>query len=276
MQTPLPSPPPAVNGGSVQQGLSAAYELFAFCLQRFAADKRYSLGHARMFTHLVSPRYTSKKLEPPFYRDVVDVFEDRMRGWVLGPSIQLLKTDPLSVAAITLATNYFEGIEIYHSGEDSKRHSQEFFRRGFQRVFSVRDAEQHVHDYIADALYNMLRCGFAHDSMFRNGINVSTIRPEPIFITYKKKAGGIDLSAPLESVVINPSLFVNGVERHLTNYIYELRRAKDEVLKANFQKAIALKWRLGKPGRLIGLTEEQFVAGEYPNEGKAQEVRSNG
>ena len=43
MQTPPPTLP-AVNGGSVQQGLSAAYELFAFCLHRLAAHKRYSLG----------------------------------------------------------------------------------------------------------------------------------------------------------------------------------------------------------------------------------------
>lgn len=214
-----------------------------------------------MFKHFISPRYTSEKLEPPFFRDVVDVFEDRMRGWVLGPAIQLLKSDPLSVAAITLATNYFEGIEIYHSGEDSKRHSQEFFKRGFQRVFAVRSDEQGAHEFIANALYGMLRCGFAHDSMFRNGINISTIRPEPIFVTYKKKDGAIDLSAPLESVVINPSLFVNGVERHLTSYIRKLRQAKDEELKANFQKAIALKWGLGEPGKLIALTEEQFVSG---------------
>ena len=40
-QTPM-SPPQTVNGGSVQQGLSAAYAIFAFCLHRLAADKRYS------------------------------------------------------------------------------------------------------------------------------------------------------------------------------------------------------------------------------------------
>ena len=38
-------PPSAIQGdGSVQQGLSAAYESIAFCKHRRAADKRYSLG----------------------------------------------------------------------------------------------------------------------------------------------------------------------------------------------------------------------------------------
>lgn len=216
--------------------------------------------------HFVSPRYTAEKLEPPFYRDVVDVFEDRMRGWVIGPALQLIKADPISVAAITLATNYFEGIEIYHSGEDSKDNSKTFFRRGFQRVFSVRGHEQPIHDYIANAMYTMLRCGFAHDAMFRNGINVSTVRPEPIFVTYKKANGGVDLKVPLESVVIHPALFVGGVERHFTNYVRELKRAKDENLKSNFLRAVELKWGLGKPGRMIGITEQDFFSGKLPDE----------
>lgn len=218
------------------------------------------------FMHFVSPRYPSKKLEPPFYRDVVDVFEDRMRGWVIGPALQLLKNDPLSVAAITLTTNYFEGIEIYHSGEDSRGKSKVFFRRGFQRVFGVRGQAQEVQDYIADAMYTMLRCGFAHDAMFRNGINLSNTRPEPIMVTYKKANGGVDTSAPLESVVIHPKLFIEGVERHLTSYICELRKAKDVQLKKNFLSAIDLKWGLGKPGRLIALTEQDFFSGALPHD----------
>ena len=43
LQTPRP-PPQTVDGGSVKQGLSDAYELFSFCLHRFAADKRYLSG----------------------------------------------------------------------------------------------------------------------------------------------------------------------------------------------------------------------------------------
>ena len=42
LQTPMP-PPPAVNGGLVQQDLFAAYELLTFFLRRLAAHKRYSL-----------------------------------------------------------------------------------------------------------------------------------------------------------------------------------------------------------------------------------------
>ena len=40
----MPPPSAIQSGGPVQQGLSAAYESFAFCKHRRAADKRYSLG----------------------------------------------------------------------------------------------------------------------------------------------------------------------------------------------------------------------------------------
>ena len=215
-----------------------------------------------MLTHFVSPRFTHRKLEPPFYRDIVDVFEDRMRGWLLAPALKLLESNDFSIASVSLATSYFEGIEIYHSGKDSKGQSKVFFRRGFLRVFRMSGESVAVQERVTDGLYDLLRCGFAHDSMFRSGINFSPVRKEPLLVTMQRKDGQFDPSVPLESVVINPRAFVEGVERHFTLYIRELRRAHDPALKANFEKAIALKWRLGEPGKNIGMTEEQFLRGE--------------
>ena len=56
--------------------------------------------------HYLSPNFTHEKLEPPFYKDVVDVFEDRMLNWLLLPAKDLLKLRHGSVAAVALATNY--------------------------------------------------------------------------------------------------------------------------------------------------------------------------
>jgi hypothetical protein len=218
-----------------------------------------------MLTHFVSPRYTHRKLEPPFYRDVVDVFEDRMRGWLLTPALKLLDSDDFSIASVSLATSYFEGIEIYHSGEDSKNQSKAFFHRGFLRVFRLEGEPTAVQQRVTDGLYDLLRCGFAHDSIFRSGINFSAVRKEPLLVTMKRKNGQFDPTVPPESFVINPRAFVEGVEQHFTLYVRELRRAKDRTLKENFEKAIAMKWRLGEPGKTVGMTEEQFLRGESPN-----------
>ncbi|MCI5197030.1 MAG: hypothetical protein D3919_12575 [Candidatus Electrothrix sp. AW5] len=54
--------------------------------------------------NLVSPHYTTKKLEPPFYRDLVDVFEDRIRYWVLKPAQKLLEHRNDQIAAVSNGT----------------------------------------------------------------------------------------------------------------------------------------------------------------------------
>ncbi len=60
-------PPSAIHGGgSVQQGLSAAYESIAFCKHRRAADKRYSLA--------VTMRVAEKTIELNFCAQFAGLF----------------------------------------------------------------------------------------------------------------------------------------------------------------------------------------------------------
>jgi hypothetical protein len=122
--------------------------------------------------HFISPNFTHDKLQPPLYKDVLDVFEDRMLYWLIEPCKKLLATKHGSVAAVALATNYIEGIEIYVSGKDSKGKSKEFFRRGFKRIFSLAEG----HDFLVDALYANLRCGFAHSGLPASRITFSGLR----------------------------------------------------------------------------------------------------
>lgn len=211
--------------------------------------------------HFVSPNFTHKKLEPPFYKDVVDVFEDRMVNWLLVPATKLLDVPHGSVAAVALATNYIEGIEIYVSGKDSKRRSKEFFRRGYKRIFSRVTAPAYLQDAIADALYDLLRCGFAHDAMFRNGIYFSDVRKDAFTVTWPKKNGEFDPDGRLESAIINPRRFIEGIELHFKEYVRELRAVKPTPSKDSFLAAVKLKWQLGEPGPVIGMTEEEFLSG---------------
>jgi hypothetical protein len=209
--------------------------------------------------HFVSPNYTHEKLEPPFYKDLVDVFEDRMLNWLLVPATKLLKIKHGSVAAVALAMNYIEGIEIYASGKDSKNKSKEFFRRGFKRVFASASGPAHFQDAIANSLYDLLRCGFAHDAMFRNRIYFSSIRKTAFTITWPQKNGQFDPDGHLESAIINPERFIQCIEIHFAEYMKELRAKDATVIKENFLAAVALKWDLEGSIHRIGMTEEEFM-----------------
>jgi len=209
--------------------------------------------------HYVSPSFTHEKLELPFYKDVLDVFEDRMVNWLLLPAKQLLDLKHGSVAAVALATNYIEGIEIYVSGKDSKGRSKEFFRRGYRRIFATISGSVEFQEAIADALYDLLRCGFAHDAMFRSGIYFSTVRKDAFTVTWPKMDGQFDPNGHMESAIINPVRFVQCIEMHFKEYMKELRSKNVADAKQNFLKAVALKWRLGEPGHFVGMSEAEFL-----------------
>ena len=211
--------------------------------------------------HLISPNFSYEKLEPALFKDVVDVFEDRMRHWLIEPAKALLKIRHGEVAAVALATNYIEGIEIYASGKDSIGRSKEFFRRGYMRIFAAVSGPAYMQSGVADGLYEMLRCGFAHDGMFRSGISFSSVRKEAMLITWPKKNGQFDPTGRMESTIINPKGFVRCIETHFNAYMRELRARKSNDTQDRFKTAVALKWRLGVPGPFVGLTEEKFRNG---------------
>ena len=181
-----------------------------------------------------------------------------MLHWVILPAKELLKVRHGEVAAVALATNYMEAIEIYVSGKDSKDNSRAFFIRGFKRVFAGVSGPEFMHEEFASALYVLLRCGFAHEGWFRHGIYFSTVRKEAFFITWPKKNEAFVPNGPLESAVINPSRFVAGIESHFRDYVRELRRPADSELKQKFSAAVAVMWDINGEERRIGVTEEEF------------------
>lgn len=211
--------------------------------------------------HYISPSHTHEKLDSASYSDLVDLFEDRMRKWLLEPVLHLLKLEHGNVPAVSLVLGYFEGIEIYHSGKDSKNASKDFFRRGFQRVFRTKPENAHLYDDVVDGLYVQARCGFSHDGLFRNRVFFNDARPEALSVTWPRKDGVFLKDGHLESVVINADRFVAGVVEHFDKYIALLRAESDLVLKANFLAAVDMKWGLNEPDRVIGMSESEFFGG---------------
>lgn len=201
----------------------------------------------------ISPTFTHEKLDSPSYHDIVDVFEDRMVNWLIEPACKLLCIKHGFIAAVAIVMNYFEGIEIYYSGEDSKGRSQEFFCRGFKRVFQSFSAPQSLLDKIVDALYFQARCGFAHDSLFRNRVYFSTDNPQALFVTWPKKDGEFVKDEKFESVIINPICFCEGVRMHFNKYVKALRDDGEPKLKANFLAAVELKWALNEHSPFVGM-----------------------
>jgi hypothetical protein len=208
--------------------------------------------------NLISPNFSYEKLESPRYEDLIDVFEDRMRNWFLLPAARLLDSPDCQIAAIALLISYFEGIEIYLTGKDSKNNSANFFANGFKKVFSIRGEGVTLSRKIADALYRQVRCGFAHDGMFRNRVFFSEVRPEPLLITWPKKNGVFDSSGDIQSIIINPTRFYESIQTHFDGYVKKLRKGSDLSARHAFEAAVKLKWAPDEKDRSIGMTEDEF------------------
>ncbi|WP_018277926.1 hypothetical protein WKI13_09150 [Teredinibacter turnerae] len=207
----------------------------------------------------ISPSYGHEKLDSHSINDLVDVFEDRMKGWVFEPASELLGTANGHVAAISILINYFEGIEIYFKGADSKNQSQVFFVEGFKRVFAPTTGNSDEVAKAAKIFYEQARCGFSHDGMFRHKVFFSNVRKEALVFTYPRHTDGTwDTSKPILSIVVNPQRFYECILRHFTQYVAFLRDPNNSEVRGAFQKAVDLKWGLNEPEAFIGFTEEEF------------------
>jgi hypothetical protein len=207
--------------------------------------------------NFISPNLSHEKLESATHEDLVDVFEDRMRNWFLMPVERLLEIPHCQIAAVALLMAYFEGIAIYLSGKDSKNRSFEFFEKGFSKVFPIQHEDKNAPKVIRRAIYNQVRCGFAHDGMFRNRVFFSDVPSKPIIISFPKENGALN-TTQIESIVINPGLFFESIKNHFEDYLKNLRAGTDATIKQSFETIVKLKWALDETDRAIGMTEKDF------------------
>lgn len=211
-----------------------------------------------MMDNYISPNYTWEKLENPSFDDLLDVFEDRVRNWLLEPAESLLKLPQGFVATISLLFTYFEPIQIYISGQDSKGASKRFFIDGFLAVFGSPGIDKSQLKNMAKTMYSEGRCGFFHNGLSGRKIGYLTDRDEALTVTQPKVDGKIDFNGKVQSVVINPDRFHWCVKRHFDKYISDLRKNENKTLRENFKKAVDIKWDMEGKDLIIGMTEEEF------------------
>lgn len=157
---------------------------------------------------LISPHFLAEKLDKPSLEDLIDVLEDRVAHWLLEPAKSLLDSRHGQVAGFALLLSYFEGVWIYVKGEDSHQKSKRFFREAFVEVYSPSKLPVIALENIANVLYEDARCGFFHDSMFRDRIYFADLpNGAPLSITVPLKNGVPDEAGEIQTILVNPAQF---------------------------------------------------------------------
>jgi len=204
-------------------------------------------------TWLISPRFLNSKLSGATLDDKIDVFKDRMEGWFLRHAAALSSADyadrgNAGFAALTVVASYFEAIECYYTGQESRNRSREFFIRGFLKVFpdlpGVLRGQGHASpddlaDQIAEDVYKQLRCGLLHEALPRHRL---LLREDtaPVGFMIHKSTGDVG------SIVVDPAKFVGAVQAHLQVYVGKLRDPTEDVLRHNFERFFDTRSGAGK------------------------------
>jgi len=207
----------------------------------------------------VSPRYRSSELVSGRV-NAIDVFEDQVKGWVLEFAKRLTAEEHSGIAVMMVCTSYFEWVESFRRGKDSRSKSEEFFKSTFQRLFPDLASSARGVD-AADILYHDLRCGLYHEGLMRGRI------------VFRREGEAIEIrDAPLQ-VVINANAFLDNIITDFDQYLHQLRaqNAQPDELKSNFERM----WleRAQDPSETCGAAEVVPAPGEIVLETRAP-VRS--
>ena len=179
----------------------------------------------------ISPNYDSGKLGAGALNDRIDVYEDRVRGWLIdcGPILNRHEHAGFGVLQIGLA--YLEGFSIFLRGEDGRYRSFQFFQEGLSSVFSeVASLPIPARDAFAKIMYQDGRCGLFHFGMTRRRVVLSDGQP-----VFRVKTDPTDQS--VEEILIDRYGFIEQIDRHHSRYVARLRDLAEVEIRKNFDRA---------------------------------------
>ncbi|MDE0704284.1 MAG: hypothetical protein OXH59_11225 [Rhodospirillaceae bacterium] len=210
---------------------------------------------------MLTPNYDHEKVANPSLDDLIDVFEDAWKGYILAPAQMLLNTPNGDISAMILLSPYFESIEALYQGKSSDGKSRKFFVAGFLRVFEKitgLDDKRHAKN-AAEAVYRNIRCGAAHTGFPTYRVGFQRINRNAFHLTYPRFPDGkLDTASPVHSILFNAQRIHDSVSWHLENYVKTLRQPHETTLRDNFNSLMRSEWGIGKGNNVVGMTEEAF------------------
>lgn len=187
----------------------------------------------------ISPRYDIRKLCKPTFTDYLDIFEDRVQGWIIDSAQLLTKYEHAGWSVLHILIVYFELIAIFQSGEDSDGRSEKFFTNGLLSVFPDIDTDypEQVKNEIIKILYKELRCGLYHTGLAKRQIWLKTsTNPITIFIKPEDPGDG-SVVYKVDMIGIDGQKLTEAIQRHFENYVCQLRDLSQTELRDKFSRA---------------------------------------
>jgi hypothetical protein len=176
----------------------------------------------------------------------IDVFEGRIKGWVLAFAEIAKKHDSSGIAVLLLTSSVLEPLGGVLPPLDKGRSSKAKFCNGFVRAFPEVPGSNSARQ-VAEEVYELLRNGLFHEAFIKAGI-VLTSQDRPVL----EKDGRI---------CIDPSRFFDAVNSAFSEVCNEIRSAE---MGAPIRQSFDFYWNQ-KEGEQAKKLEAMVTPGaEYP------------
>ena len=185
---------------------------------------------------MISPNYDVTKLTKPVSIETyIDIYEDRIRFWMIEPAKILSRYQHGGYAICSLLVSYFESFAIYLTGENSQNKSKKFISEGLFSVFPYLLEKKYTPEQIEEIktiMYVNFRCGLYHTGL-----------PKDKIILVQSKYPFTYATNSNENVVelqVDTSKLILAIEHHFNNYVCKLRDKNEIEIRENFLSAMKL------------------------------------
>lgn len=173
---------------------------------------------------------------------VINAFRDQMEGWYLKPARTLRSNGHFSFALVSLCCTLIDTLSQYFSGKNDgdnitfkhflEQHFVEFKANISSPISYKHQGKNKTLKTLSDAIYTGFRCGIiheAHPKLF------TAISGSAKIVEESSEALTLDSSGQdIPTIIVNPALFHDAVEKVFSGYILDLR--SDAQLRLNFSK----------------------------------------
>lgn len=152
----------------------------------------------------------------------IAIYEDRVNGWFLDVATPLRGMANTGFVILLVSISQIEGMEQFRMGRKTEpSESREVIKNALRRIFDIPSQYEKALNVIVDEV----RHGLFHDGMVRKNILISYDAAYPVI-----------LEEGSETIIINPSYFLDSLKANFRRYIIQLSDPLNSELRKNFEK----------------------------------------
>lgn len=174
---------------------------------------------------IIKDEKSGNQLNPSNIEDKIIIYERQVNDWFLKPAQRFLRGENNGFIVLMICLSYFEGVEQYKQGTNSRNQSKAFFIQAIENIYHDRYSNYELED-----LYKQARCGLFHNGMTDGKIIIGNDFPN-----------AMDFSEH-NAIKINLKILLKDIKENFNSYIKNLRNEENTEIRHKFNEMFSVLW----------------------------------